>query len=101
MKFLVIRRPRAASTMLPTSKIFREQKEGALDAVKRGTLDCIYGLAGGGGSVAIANADSAEQLNETLMNTPLFLFSEFEVRPLTDYSKYMENVAAAFEKQAR
>jgi muconolactone delta-isomerase len=87
--------------MLPTSKTFREQKESALDAVKRGNLDCIYGLAGGGGSVAIANADSAEQLNEMLMNIPLFLFSEFEVRPLTDYAKYMDSVAAAFEKQAR
>ena len=44
---------------------------------------------------------SLEQLNETLANTPLFLFSEFEVRPLTDYSKYMDNIAAAFEKQGR
>jgi len=56
---------------------------------------------GGGGSVAIANADSIEQLNDNLMNTPLFLFSEFEIRPLTDYAKYMEGVAAAFEKQGR
>jgi muconolactone delta-isomerase len=56
---------------------------------------------GGGGSVAIANADSIEQLNENLSNTPLFLFSEFEIRPLTDYSKYMDGVAAAFEKQGR
>jgi muconolactone delta-isomerase len=101
MKFLVIRKPRATGTMLPTSKTFGEQKESTLDAVKRGNLDCIYGLAGGGGSVAIVNADSAEQLNEMLMNIPLFLFSEFEVRPLTDYAKYMDNVAAAFEKQAR
>jgi muconolactone delta-isomerase len=54
-----------------------------------------------GGSVAIANADSAEQLQETLASTPLFLFSEFEVRPLTDYAKYMDSVAAAFEKQGR
>ena len=79
----------------------REHKENALSALKRGTLECIYGVPGGGGSVAIANADSAEQLNETLANTPLFLFSEFEVRPLTDYSKYMDNIAAAFEKQGR
>src|SRR5579864_3970388 len=98
MKFLVIRRPRVAGTMVPTSKTIREHKESALDAVKRGNLDCIYAVPGGGGSVAIANADSAEQLNEMLTNTPLFLFSEFEVRPLTDYSKYMDNIAAAFEK---
>ena len=55
----------------------------------------------GGGNVGIVNADSAEQLNEMLMNTPLFLCSEFDVRPLTDYDKYMENVAAALEKGER
>jgi hypothetical protein len=56
---------------------------------------------GGGGSVAVANADSIEQLNENLMNTALFLFSQFEIRPLIDYAKYVDGVAAAFEKQGR
>jgi muconolactone delta-isomerase len=101
MKFLLIRKPRFGTGMTPTSKAIREHKESALNAVKSGTLDCIYAVPGGGGSVAIANAESAEQLNETLANSPLFLFSEFEVRPLTDYSKYMDNIAAAFEKQGR
>jgi len=53
---------------------------------------------GGGGNVAIVNAGSPEQLNERLMATPLFLYSEYEVRALTDYGKYMENVAAALEQ---
>ena len=101
MKFLIIRKPRLGTAMVPTSKAIREQKEAALNAVKQGNLDCIYAFPGGGGNVAIANADSAEQLNERLANTPLFLFSEFEVRPLTDFSKYMDNIAAAFEKQGR
>ena len=29
------------------------------------------------------------------------LYSEFDVRPLTDYDKFMEDVAAALEKQKR
>jgi hypothetical protein len=29
------------------------------------------------------------------------LFSEFEIRPLTDYAKYMDGVAAALERQGR
>ena len=101
MKFLVIRKPRIGTQMALTSKTIREHREGTLNAVKQGTLDCIYAVPGGGGSIAIANADSAEQLNDTLMNTPLFLFSEWEIRPLTDYAKYMDGVAAAFEKQGR
>ena len=101
MKFLVLRKPRVSSGMIPTSKAIREQKQGVSDAIKRGAIDCIYAFPGGGGNVGIVNADSPEQLNEMLMNTPLFLYSEFEVRPLTDYDKYMENVAAALEKRER
>jgi hypothetical protein len=59
MKFLVIRKPRVSGSITPTSKAIREHKENALNALKRGTLECIYGVPGGGGSVAIANADSA------------------------------------------
>ena len=99
MKFLVIRKPRFGTGRVVTSKLIREQKQGAAEAIKAGTLDCIYALPAGGGNVAIVNADSVEQLNERLTATPLFLFSEFEVRPLSDYNKYMENVAAALEKQ--
>ncbi len=101
MKFLVIRKPRVSSGMIPTGKVIREQKQGVADAIKRGVIDCIYAFPGGGGNVGIVNADSPEQLNEMLMGTPLFLYSEFEVRALTDYDKYMENVAAALEKRER
>jgi len=101
MKFLVIRKPRVSGALVATGKVIREHKEGALNAIKQKTLDCIYAVPGGGGSVAIANADSIEQLNENLTNTPLFLFSEFEIRPLTDYAKYMDGVATALEKQGR
>ena len=101
MRFLVIRKPRLTSALVATSKAIREHKEGVTNAIKQKTIDCIYGLPGGGGSVAIVNADSAEQLHENLANTPLFLFSEFEIRPLTDYAKYMDSVAAALEKQGR
>jgi len=99
MKFLILRKPRLSGGIIPTSKAIREHKQGVSDAIKQGTIDCIYAFPGGAGSVGIANADSAEQLNERLMNSPLFLYSEFDVRPLTDYGKYMENVAAALQKR--
>jgi hypothetical protein len=101
MKFLVIRKPRINSALVATSKLIREHKEGIAKALKEKSIDCIYAIPGGGGSVAIANADSAEQLQENIANSPLFLFSEFEIRPLTDYAKYMDSVAAALEKQGR
>ena len=48
MKFLVIRKPRVSGGITPTSKAIREHKENALNALKRGTLECIYGVPGGG-----------------------------------------------------
>ncbi len=52
---------------------FEENRESALNAMKSESLDCIYDVPGGGGSIAIANADYAEQLNETLANTAVSL----------------------------
>ena len=103
MKFLLIRRPLhiRGGGAPPTSKAIREHKEYALDALKRGTLDCLYSFAGGQGSFSIINANSAEELNERTVKTPLFLDSEFEIHPLSDFSKYMDEVAAVVEKAGR
>ena len=101
MKFLVVRKPRVNAAMLPSSKTFREAKQAVQEAIKQGVIDCIYAIPAGGGNVAIINAESPEELNQRLMDTPLFLFSEWEVHPLSDYAKYMDNIAAAFEKQSR
>jgi muconolactone delta-isomerase len=101
MKFLVIRKPRIGGALVASSKTIRENKERALGLVKQGRLDCVYGIAGGGGSVSIPDADSLEQLHENIVGSPLFLSSEWDIRPLTDYSKYMDSVAAALEKQGR
>jgi hypothetical protein len=65
-----------------------------------GEADCVYAFLGGGGC-AILNADSAEELNQRLMGSPLGLFYEFDVQALTDYGQFMDTVAKALEKQSR
>ena len=101
MTLLIVHRPRIGGALVASSKTIRENKERALGLVKQGRLDCVYGIAGGGGSVSIANADSLEELHENITGSPLFLSSEWDIRPLTDYAKYMDGVAAALEKQGR
>ena len=98
MKFLVIRKPRMGTGMTPTADMVRAHKELVLSAVKRGDADCAYAFLGGGG-FSIQNANSAEDLNQRLMSSPLGLFYEFDVRALTDYGKFMDTVAQALEKQ--
>jgi len=98
MKFLVIRKPRTGTGMTPTVEMIRAHKEVVLSAVKRGDADCAYAFLGGGG-FSVQNANSTEELNERLMSSPLGLFYEFDVRALTDYGKFMDTVAEAFQKQ--
>ena len=100
MKFLVIRKPRTGTGMIPTAEMVRAHKEVVLSAVKRGDADCTYAFLGGGG-FSIQNADSADDLSQRLMGSPLALFYEFDVRALTDYGKFMDTVAQALEKQKR
>jgi len=101
MKFLVIRRPIRTGGNPPTSKAIREHNARVLEAMKQGTIDFAYAFPGGGGSVVIANVESAEDLNARIADSPLFLNSEFEIHALTDYAKYMDSVAAALEKSGR
>jgi hypothetical protein len=100
MKFLVIRKPRPGALVQPTSQTIRAQKEGLLSAIKRGEVDCAYAFVDGGG-ISIANANSAEELNQRLFSSPLGLFYQFEVHVLSDYSKFMDTVAQALETQEK
>jgi len=100
MKFLVIRKPRTGTGMIPTAEMVRAHKEVVLSAVKRGDADCTYAFLGGGG-FSIQNADSADDLSQRLMGSPLALFYKFDVRALTDDGKFMDTVAQALEKQKR
>jgi hypothetical protein len=100
MKFLVIRKPRMGTGVIPTGDMIRAHKEVLLDAVKRGEADCAYAFLGGGG-FSIQNANSAEELNQRMMGSPLALFYEFDVRVLTDYAKFMDSVAEAMDKRGR
>jgi hypothetical protein len=100
MKFLVIRKIRTGTGMQPTSQMIRAHKDVVLGAVKRGEADCAYAFLGGGG-FSIQTANSAEELNQRLMGSPLGLFYEYDVRALTDYGQFMDTVAQALEKQSR
>jgi len=55
----------------------------------------------GGGGFSIQNANSAEELNQRMMGSPLALFYEFDVRALTDCAKFMDSVAEAMDKRGR
>jgi hypothetical protein len=54
------------------------------------TFDCVYYMLPQGG-MCIANADSHETLLVLLRAWPSFAYSEFEIVPLVDAAKAMDN----------
>jgi dienelactone hydrolase len=101
MKFLIIATRRQQMPAPPEAlpAIFRSQRDWVREHVDDGTFDVIYGFPYGGG-VAIANADSAEELNSALMFSPAFWLNDWDVRPLLDIDTLLENIAQAVERTA-
>lgn len=91
--------------MQPTSQMIRAHKEVVLGAVKRGDADCTYAFLGGGG-VSIQNANSAEELNQRLMGSPLgstnstYVPSRITVSSWTPWPKPSKSKAARSRAKA-
>src|SRR5689334_15230077 len=97
MKFLIIAKPRPIPGM--TSAIAQATSERAKAQLKSGVIDCFYTFAGGNGSCAIINADSAEALQELVMENPAYPFLENETHLLADGEKFMGKLIEALKKQ--
>ena len=96
MKFLMIARPRPIPGM--TSALAQATKERAKTQLKSGVIDCFYTFAGGSGSCAIINAESAEALQELVMDNPTYPFLENETYLLADGDKFLDKVIEGLKK---
>ena len=86
MKFLILSKiPIGAPAADNPVALFQASKEYHNAAFADGSLDCVYSfVTGKGGGMAIANADSHEELWEKLSAYPWYPYMEFEVHPLVD-----------------
>jgi len=82
-----------------TSAIAHAANERAKVLRKSGVIDCFYTFAGGNGSCVIMNADSAEALQELVMENPAYPFLEHETHLLADGEKFTGKLAEALKKQ--
>ena len=96
MKFLVIGKPRATGAPL-SSKTAQAQKDYINALLANGSLDYMYAFVGGG-AFGILNADSPEQVQQQLTESPVFFSTELEVHPLTDYNKTVDGLIEVLKK---
>jgi muconolactone delta-isomerase len=100
MKFLVITTPRQVP-MPPAmiADLLTAQREYLTQKVEDGTIDCIYGFVGGGGT-GIANAESHEDMHRLLVESPAFPVVDYEVRALADFDATLEAGIGALRRAA-
>ena len=90
MKFLILTTPRAGTEPLEDRAATNRAAKAALEKwLADGALECAYQCLGGGG-VAIASADSAEELLATIWSYPLHDQFEWHVEPVVDVLKAFE-----------
>ena len=101
VKFLVSVTPKQFAPIPPNviAEILSAQRDWLNQKLEDGTLDCAYGLVGGGG-VGIANADSAEDMHSLIVGSPGFAIGDYEIRPLGDVNATLGAGIEALQRAA-
>jgi hypothetical protein len=87
MKFLILGKPKAGAPPIGDREAANRAAKAALEKwLADGVLDCSYQCVGGGG-VAIANADTAEELLQAMWSYALYSQFEWHVEPLVESLK--------------
>jgi muconolactone delta-isomerase len=96
MKHLVTIRRRDGVPIPPeaVAGILAAQREWLEEKVEEGVLDCAYVFAQGSGGMGIINADSAEELSDTLASAPAFVLAAIEIQPLAPVATIEHQVRA-------
>ena len=94
MKFLIVAKlggaPLAPETAFETYKAAKAYGNKLLEDGKQ---DCMYAFFGGGG-MAIANADSADEVYRNLTKYPMWQNFLWEVTPLLDWDQTFDSLLA-------
>jgi muconolactone delta-isomerase len=101
MKFLLIVTPRRDASIPPAAVagMLAAQRDWLHDRMHDGTVEYAYSFAAGGGC-GVLNVDSHEALNELIVNSPAFMISDYDARPLADLDSSIGNAVAALERAA-
>ncbi len=98
MKFLVTARP--GSTPIPPEHavgLYTAAMTWVDERLKNGKLDCHYTFPDRGG-FAIANVNSAEELDDEILSYPLYPFFDWEVKVLVEWRHSYNSIMGLFKK---
>lgn len=101
MKFLVT----AQRNMVPMEPkmavgVMQAAKQWTSAELAAGRMDLMYMHGDGSGGFSIINADSHEEGFDRLLEAPLYVFMDWEVIPLVDWSHGFDKLIELFQKIA-
>jgi muconolactone delta-isomerase len=100
MKYLITAKPGALQ--VPRERgvaLYKAAKQWVNAALADGRFDCHYVFPDAGG-FSIANADSHEEVFDTLLSYPVYPFFEWEVRALCDCGHTYDTIIRYFQRLA-
>ena len=99
MKFVIATTPKGNLPPQLAEPLFVASKQWLADKKNDGTIDITHGFPEGGG-LSIANANSHEDLMNTIRDFPLFPFVDWDIRPLVDINTSLDSAVEMFRKMA-
>ena len=100
MKYLVTVKRRDNVPVPPEAVggILSAQRDWIRERLADGTFDVAYGFPQGGGGIAILNAESAEELSDILIGSPVFAIAELTAQPLAEIDVTLGNAIQALQR---
>ena len=101
MKYL-IRAKRNVFPMDPKMAvgIMQAAKQWTSAEIAAGRLDLMYMHADGSGGFGIANQDTHQEVYDKILEAPFYVFMDWEVVPLVDWSHAYDRLIEMFQKIA-
>ena len=101
MKYLVI----GTQNLVPmepatATGLYQAAKQWSNAQLADGRFDCQYNFADLSGACAIVNADSHEEVVETLLDCPVSPFMDWDVKPLSDWEHAVDKLIEYSQKMA-
>ena len=80
--------------------VMQAAKQWTSAEIAAGRMDLMYVHGDGSGGFAISNADSPEEGFDKLLEAPLYVFMDWDVMPLVDWSHGYDKLIELFQKIA-
>jgi len=80
--------------------VMQAAKQWTSAEIAAGRMDLMYVHGDGSGGFAIVNGNSHEEVYDKLVEAPLYVFMDWEVMPLVDWSHGYDKLIELFQKIA-